>query len=49
MLSGAFMRDFGPSDVVTATSLDVAIFWWTLRFPRTEVAALVRKCREARG
>ena len=49
MLSDAFVKDFGPSEVVTATSLDVAIYWWTLRFPRTEVAALVRKCREARG
>lgn len=42
-------QDLGAGTVVTDTTLDIALHWWCLRHPKTEVARLVTACPEARG
>lgn len=39
-----FVKDSGVSEVTTATSLDIALHWWTQAHPRSEVSRLVLRC-----
>lgn len=47
-LSKHFVVDMDVAQVSTDTALDIAIYFWVLEHPRSEVARLVTACKEVR-